>query len=85
MKNKKCTKCEQVKPLHQFYFIPASQVYSSQCKPCNTKSSSFSAALKKGKQWAVDGYESETAHFNAAIKLYAEVFDCPQLLKHLIK
>ena len=87
MQDKKCKRCGQVKPVTEYHKAPRNtgSGLASYCKPCVAENSRESM-LRRGVEWYMkDGFISETDHFNAAIENYAKVFNCPQLLKHLIK
>jgi hypothetical protein len=86
MEQKECVKCKEVKPLELFYPRPnRSDGRDSYCKEC-TKANSKVSSLKNKKRWFnEDGYISEKEHFNAAIRQYAEVFNCPSLIRHIKK
>ena len=86
MEQKECKKCKVVKAVFDFYPRPNHKDgLDSYCKKCvmvNTKESQLN---NKKKWFHEDGFISEKDHFNAAIRQYAEVFNCPSLLKHIKK
>jgi len=82
---KRCTKCETVLPATFEYFSKQgrnSDNLQTYCRACNRKMSSKSQGLKANKIWAIEGYDNSQEHFNEALKHYADIFDCPALLKH---
>ena len=86
MEQKECVRCKQVKLLDLFYpRSNRSDGRDSYCKECTKEKSKESQLLHKQNYWHVDGYSSEKEHFNAAIKEYAKIFNCPNLTRHLKK
>ena len=84
MKNKQCKKCLEVKDVENFTHQPRNKNgLNSYCKQCTSAGAKASKLKHKIEIWNVDGYDSEKEHFNAAIKQYAEVFNCPKLLKYI--
>ena len=86
MKTKKCKQCGEEKDLETgFHNAPGSsdgkQTY---CRQCSSKNSMMSKMLAGGTSYWDDGYLTEWEHFNAALEHYAEIFDCPALLKHKV-
>ena len=81
---KKCTRCQQVQTLDNFHSNPKMKSgLNSWCRKCGSEATRIAKAKKKGEEWALLGYNSEIEHFNEALKHYAEVFNCPNLLKHI--
>jgi len=79
MKTKQCVHCKKEKPTTEFNKCGTSiSQLQSWCKVC----AKVGFAKRKGRQWAVDGFENADDHFNAALELYAKLFDCPELVKH---
>ncbi len=82
--NKHCPKCETVKPISEFGNNPRNrdgkQVYCKKCYLVENKKSK----LRRKKEWYhEDGFLTEEDHFNYALRTYADIFQCPSLLKHL--
>lgn len=42
-----CTMCEEVKPLHDFYFRRARNAYTTECKSCHAKRTAENHRKKK--------------------------------------
>lgn len=82
---KQCCTCKSFKLVTEFYFNYTYKRYSYRCKECEKIASQESQLRNKKKWFNKDGYISEKDHFNAAIRQYAEVFNCPSLLRHLEK
>jgi len=81
---KQCTRCKQVQTLDNFHPNPKmASGLNSWCRKCGSEATRIAKAKKKGEEWALLGYNSEIEHFNEALKHYAEVFNCPNLLKHI--
>ena len=84
MKSKQCKKCLEVKDVENFTHQPRNKNgLNSYCKKCTSDGAKASKLKHKVEIWNVDGYDSEKEHFNAALAQYAEVFNCPQLLKYI--
>ncbi len=85
MKNKQCRKCLEVKDVEQFNHMPRNKKdgLNSYCKKCTYEGSKASKLKHKTEYWHADGFDSEKEHFNYALQQYAEVFNCPQLLKYI--
>mgnify|MGYP003657465801 FL=1 len=84
MKNKQCRKCLEVKDIDNFTHQPRNKNgLNSYCKTCTSEVAKASKLKHKTERWHQDGFESEKEHFNHALAQYAEVFNCPQLLKYI--
>jgi len=82
---KHCSRCKTEKPITEFHPNPKmASGLNSWCKECGNEATKLAKAKKKGAEWALQGYKNETEHFNAALEHYAEIFNCPALLKHKI-
>lgn len=86
MKNmKECKACWEWKERSEFHHSPtAKDKCQSYCKVCASKKSKFSKMLAGGTSYYDDGYATEWEHFNAALEHYAEIFDCPSLVRHKV-
>lgn len=84
---KTCRKCNVEYDATPENFAPQkrnSDNLQTYCRKCNYKMSSINKGKKRGSMWAVEGYANPDEHYNAALKHYAEIFNCPKLLKHVI-
>ena len=84
MKNKVCAGCKEELPIEMFQKAPknTSTGYHSYCKDCNRETMWKSKIRNGDKSWHRNGFRTEEEEFNYALRVYAEVFDCPALLKH---
>ena len=81
MKERKCINCKKVKPSSEYNkSSTALDGLQSWCMVC----SRVGHAKRKGEWWALEGFESATDHFNAALEHYAKIFNCPTLIKHKV-
>lgn len=82
--NKHCRKCEITKPITEFGKQPRQKDgLQSYCKACCLDENKRSKFRQQDTQYYRDGYMTEDDHFNAAIRLYSQVLNMPQLLNHL--
>lgn len=82
---KTCAKCREIKECTpHFPLAPRNNDgWGSYCRECVYKTALESKFRNKVEWWHKDGFATEKEHFNYAIKQYATVLNCPQLLKHL--
>ncbi len=70
IETKKCTSCQQSKPISEFGGSTSSKDgLASYCKQCHK----LKKYKRKGVEWAVEGFNSETDHFNASLEEFAKI------------
>ena len=82
--NRHCPKCDTIKPITEFGKQPRQKDgLQTYCKACCLIENRKSKMRSGETQYHRDGYMTEDDHFNAALRLYSQVFNMPQLLNHL--
>lgn len=86
-KYKNCRKCDNAYELTLEFFSKQPRNkdgYQSYCRHCQRDQVRQSKMKNKTTLASQDGFMSDKDHFNRAIQHYAKIFNCPQLVKHVI-